>query len=38
MQDFEQSVDPYSDLSSNPAKRNPGRLLYDVKDVVAYAI
>jgi len=38
MQDFEQSVDFYFDLSSNPAKRNPGRLLYDVKDVVPYAI
>ena len=38
MQGFEQSVDPYFDLSSNPAKRNPERLLYDIKDVVPYAI
>ena len=38
MQDFGQSGFPYFDLPSNPTKRNPGRLLYDIKDGVAYAI
>lgn len=38
MQNFEQSVDFYFNLSSNPAKRNPDRLLYDIKAVVFYAI
>ena len=37
MQDFGQSGVLYFDLLSNPAKRNPERLLYTTKDVVAYA-
>lgn len=38
MQDFGQFGVLYFDLPANPTKRNPGRLLYDIKDGVAYAI
>jgi hypothetical protein len=38
VQDFGQSGVPYFDLPSNPEKMNLGRLLYDIKDRVAYAI
>jgi hypothetical protein len=38
VQDFGQSGVPYFDLPANPTKRNPGRLFYDIKDGVAYAI
>jgi hypothetical protein len=38
MQDFGQSGVLYFDLPSNPAKRNPERLLSDINDMVAYAI
>ena len=38
MYDFEQPGVSHFDRPSNPANRNVGHLLYDIKDVVVYAI
>ncbi len=38
MQDFEQRGVSYFGWPSNPAKKKPGRPLYDLKDVVTYAV
>jgi hypothetical protein len=38
MRSFEQSGSLYFDRPANPAKRNPERLLSDIKDAVDYAI